>query len=229
MTGPKAFKFCKWCESSKSVEDFYRRSTGYLSAWCKACTIKANNYAKAQKRHQAREVAAALPPAQKKRCTQCGEDQPLSAYYGKHAECKTCFRERIRTRQARPEVRARIAQKQIEYRERVRPSIRAKTLARYGIKPDDYDARYAEQGGCCKICGAEGDRLGTGGQATRSSVLVVDHCHDSGSIRGLLCNRCNRAIGLLGDNPDTLRRAIAYLTTSRREVTPTELEAATDG
>ena len=39
----------------------------------------------------------------------------------------------------------------------------------------------------------------------------VDHCHETGRLRGVLCFNCNSAIGKLGDDPDTLRRAIAYL------------------
>jgi len=41
--------------------------------------------------------------------------------------------------------------------------------------------------------------------------LTIDHDHATGQIRGLLCNNCNRAIGLLKDNPQTLRQAAAYL------------------
>lgn len=39
----------------------------------------------------------------------------------------------------------------------------------------------------------------------------VDHCHETGRVRGVLCFNCNSAIGKLGDDPDTLRRATAYL------------------
>ena len=39
----------------------------------------------------------------------------------------------------------------------------------------------------------------------------VDHCHKSKKFRGLLCNRCNPALGMFGDNPELLRRAAAYL------------------
>ncbi|WP_229401922.1 endonuclease VII domain-containing protein [Micromonospora okii] len=214
MTGPKLFKFCKSCQSSKPTEDFYRRSNGYLSAWCKPCTTAANNRAKAEKRRQARELAASLPPSDLKRCTKCLETKASSDFYARHAECKECLRERARARHALPEVKARISLQQAEYRERNRPAIRARQLARYGLSPEEYDARYDDQSGRCAICAARGERLGTGGSANRHNVLVVDHCHDSSAVRGLLCNRCNRAIGLLGDDIDTLRRAIAYLAAS---------------
>ena len=72
----------------------------------------------------------------------------------------------------------------------------------FGITLDDYYVMLKEQGGGCKICGkAEG--------ATKK--LDVDHCHTTGRIRGLLCENCNRGLGLFYDNPDRLRMAADYL------------------
>lgn len=42
-------------------------------------------------------------------------------------------------------------------------------------------------------------------------MLLIDHCHQGGHVRGLLCDQCNRGIGLLQDDPDVLERAVAYL------------------
>lgn len=79
----------------------------------------------------------------------------------------------------------------------------------YGITPEDYSAMLADQGGVCAVCRQpEPDAHGRTG--TRFS-LSIDHCHDTGRVRGLLCQKCNRAIGLLGDNVELLRSAIRYL------------------
>lgn len=78
----------------------------------------------------------------------------------------------------------------------------------YGITLDDYEAMLEEQNHRCKICGSEGFVM----DKDRHKIkLVVDHCHETGAVRGLLCHNCNRALGLLKDSTDTLKSAIAYL------------------
>lgn len=74
----------------------------------------------------------------------------------------------------------------------------------FGITADERDAMAASQGGKCALC-ARPD--GTG----KRGALHVDHCHKTGRIRGLLCARCNQAIGLLGDDVERIRRAAEYL------------------
>jgi hypothetical protein len=72
-----------------------------------------------------------------------------------------------------------------------------------GITPEQYHAMYEAQAGNCAICGRHASE--------EARFLSVDHCHDTGVIRGLLCNRCNGGIGLLGDSADVLAKAITYL------------------
>jgi predicted nucleic acid-binding Zn ribbon protein len=71
----------------------------------------------------------------------------------------------------------------------------------------EYQAMMEKQDGKCAICNSEG------GYQNRPGKLAVDHCHISGKIRGLLCHRCNTAIGLLKDNIENLNSAIRYLET----------------
>lgn len=79
---------------------------------------------------------------------------------------------------------------------------RAKLLRRYGMTKDQYDALHDAQNGVCAIC----RKRQPSGQR-----LVVDHCHRSGVTRGLLCHKCNMALGLLFDDIELLRAAIEYL------------------
>jgi Recombination endonuclease VII len=74
----------------------------------------------------------------------------------------------------------------------------------FGISVEDYEMMEAKQGGLCALCMKP--------PSGRFQNLSVDHCHDNGRVRGLLCSNCNLALGLLKDDPELLRRAIAYVT-----------------
>lgn len=75
----------------------------------------------------------------------------------------------------------------------------------YGITQDDYEKILKKQRGKCAIC-----RLTGSGQAGKN-YLCVDHDHKTGKIRGLLCHKCNRGIGLLGDSIKNAVAALSYL------------------
>lgn len=77
----------------------------------------------------------------------------------------------------------------------------ARNLGRYGITADDYAAMMESQGGLCRVCRKPPSR-------TR---LAVDHNHETGTIRGLLCQNCNRGLGLLGDDPALMRALADYV------------------
>lgn len=87
--------------------------------------------------------------------------------------------------------------------------LRANYLRRtYKISPERYDELYRQQGGRCAIC----LRAETGtGKYKQPKVLAVDHCHTTKAIRGLLCSKCNPALGLLDDDILRLKAAISYL------------------
>jgi len=70
---------------------------------------------------------------------------------------------------------------------------------KYGISLEDYEAMFASQDGCCKIC------------KISDEDLVVDHCHETGIVRGLLCSSCNWGLGNFKDNADLLQAAEEYL------------------
>jgi hypothetical protein len=77
----------------------------------------------------------------------------------------------------------------------------------YGITIDEYDDIYDKQNGKCSICGKEEKAVIRGIPLT----LAVDHSHKTGKVRGLLCHKCNRAIGGLQDSVVLLRKAADYL------------------
>jgi hypothetical protein len=160
-----------------------------------------------------------------KRCKVCGELKPLDDFYkaagmrdGYRSDCKVCnlaaraeryaddpqkHIDRVQAwREANPE---HLRDYMREYRsrpERKRAAREGHLRRKYGITLEDYEATLEAQGGGCKICG---DPPPEGGS------LHVDHDHVTGKIRGLLCFRCNNAIGDLRDDVDLIYRMLDYL------------------
>ena len=79
----------------------------------------------------------------------------------------------------------------------------------YGLSPTEYAALFVKGNNRCEICGDEFNN-------SAKHKLSIDHCHATGEIRGILCGNCNRAIGMVADNPTLLRRAAEYLTDAER-------------
>jgi Recombination endonuclease VII len=129
-----------------------------------------------------------------KQCIKCEESLPLESFVkdkrnkdGRGARCRSCT---YASKQYNPERQRRYKLKHF-----------------YGITPDEYSRLLDEQGGVCQICKCPPEENG----AKNLQALRVDHCHETGKIRGLLCHNCNVAIGHLGDNLSTMQNAISYL------------------
>lgn len=78
----------------------------------------------------------------------------------------------------------------------------------YGLTEAQYEDKKKEQDYKCKICGQEGFCIGN---KNHTEKLVVDHDHESGQVRDLLCHNCNRALGLLQDSVIIADSALQYL------------------
>jgi hypothetical protein len=76
---------------------------------------------------------------------------------------------------------------------------------RYGLTPEAFNAKVEAQGGVCAICCELPDGKGAMG------VLHVDHDHESGVVRDLLCHKCNKGLGSFRDSPTMLSKAMWYL------------------
>lgn len=121
------------------------------------------------------------------------------AYYEKNKE-----KIRARHKAYREKNKKELNVKKKAYREKNKEKIRAKDLKRnFGISLHEYDLMLTEQKGKCACCGIHQNEL--------TMNLAVDHDHDTGLIRGLLCGSCNMAIGRLGDNIEGLMKALNYL------------------
>lgn len=73
---------------------------------------------------------------------------------------------------------------------------------KFGISPEEFLKLSKEQNNCCYICNSPNQN---------HYHLAVDHCHNTGKVRGLLCNNCNSALGFMQDSPDLLLKAAEYL------------------
>ena len=77
--------------------------------------------------------------------------------------------------------------------------------SKYGITLEDYNKMLLAQNSLCAICGKRDTRNKS------MPNLAVDHCHQTGKVRGLLCDRCNFSLGGFEDNINLLNKAIEYL------------------
>ena len=76
---------------------------------------------------------------------------------------------------------------------------------KYGISIEQYNKMFYEQGGKCKICGCMKNKN------KRQYFMNVDHCHETGKVRGILCSKCNIILGGANDDVSILYKAIEYI------------------
>jgi ribosomal protein S27AE len=137
-----------------------------------------------------------------KTCPKCGQVKPVVEFYqistidpygkpGKRCAnaCKPC-------------ARAATQQHRRNYTDEQRRRMKSRTLMRqYGITLDEYDALAAAQGGACQIC------------RRTNEPLVIDHCHGTNRFRGLICGRCNGALGMVQDSEEIAMGLLDYIRT----------------
>jgi|SRR5688572_3321358 len=90
--------------------------------------------------------------------------------------------------------------------------LRPGSVRKYGVSVEWYESTLRAQGGVCAICG--GINMGK----LSEIKLSIDHCHETGLVRGLLCKMCNLAISYLRDDPELCRKAAGYLEEERTGV-----------
>jgi hypothetical protein len=132
--------------------------------------------------------------ARMKTCKVCGNEKPLEEFSihsgfkdGRNSVCKACRNV--------SEKKKRVAGQ----RKHTPYTYKQQLKARYGLSMTDYEGMVLLQEGACAICGETG------------KPLNVDHCHTTGVVRGLLCTKCNTALGKFGDDVKLLQKAIEYL------------------
>ena len=140
----------------------------------------------------------------KKSCSKCKQDLPITDFvrrkfspsgkWGYTSWCKPCRRQKAKQDWTDGGIRDKIYQR------------------KFGITLEDYQRMFESQNGCCAICGTDKPT----GHGKKNGRLSVDHDHETGFVRGLLCTNCNIALGGFFDNIDYLKKAIDYLTLNRK-------------
>lgn len=149
-------------------------------------------------------------------CRYCRAPKPLDAFYPSVRTqptpgCRDCCAERRRSRLANcsPEEREALRERHRQANRRhLERGGRIKNA--HGITLEQFEGMHAAQGGVCAIC-----QRPPSGNGNTGSRLHIDHDHDTGQIRGLLCGNCSTALGLLADNPERIHRMIEYLLAAR--------------
>lgn len=156
-----------------------------------------------------------------KKCSTCKQELPFDCFYkiangkdGLRPRCKECSAKIEREKYgANADFRWSKLSKQAQ-KLREDPEFLAKHRMRtrrwhlktaYGLTLDEFDKMLESQGGGCAICGKKPE---AGKPKTR---MVVDHCHTTGKVRGILCDLCNTAIGKFQDSKELLLKAAKYL------------------
>lgn len=159
-------------------------------------------------------------------CRNCQTWKPFDCYgknksgvMGLKAICRECENEKSRARYANSDISERRKEQKRRYDkeryDRLKSEgklktedpkvVRERVLKRnYGMTIEDYDSMVKQQSNRCLICSASGSDQ-------KDGKLVVDHCHASGKVRGLLCNKCNLLLGHADDLIGRLESAILYL------------------
>ena len=127
-----------------------------------------------------------------KTCPKCGEEKPTDDFYFQRRACKPCVREHQR--------RFRNAQPDYNHSRNLQ--------RRYGLSVDEYQTLLANQNFACPICEVE---ISNTIEYKGKRPVAVDHNHETGDVRGILCSMCNLMLGHARENTSILYRAIVYL------------------
>jgi hypothetical protein len=186
-------KHCAKCKTEQPFDYFVNdknRPDGKFS-YCKTCTSR---NPKRFVRNYENKINGM------KYCDDCDESKPVKEFYrnrsakdGLSYQCIKCSRARRDAWYEKNPERRHLKNRDLSL------------FKNYGITTEVYDEMFEKQNGLCAICGS--DDYGN----KRVRYFFVDHDHVSNRVRGLLCSKCNQAIGLLGDSVENLKKAIEYL------------------
>ncbi len=139
---------------------------------------------------------------------------------GKRARCNYCSNEARRVPESVQKLRRKIKDRERrsdpEYKAKQRRHSRISNYKKYGLTEEGFLQLFSEQDGKCAVCGLEFTTKynpdADNRTLSKEGKPHIDHCHDSGDVRGLLCSNCNVGLGNFKDDLQRLQSAIQYLT-----------------
>lgn len=144
-----------------------------------------------------------------KECKRCNKIKELTEFYrrlDKEARCKECVSELRRQKYSEKKEAVLLAVK--KYRSENPEKIRDTKLRQaYGVGTDYFEAKLLEQGGVCAGCRRNRKSVWRGKEVN----MPLDHDHETKKPRGVLCIKCNRGLGLLEENIETLENLVRYI------------------
>ena len=131
-----------------------------------------------------------------KHCPVCKINKPLGNFWKNQYCCIDCQK---------------IKQKQYWNSRTPKKRLEQHIKYKYGLTPEEFLKMWNLQKGLCAICNSALPDLQVYDDRRRG--YAIDHNHDTGEVRGILCIHCNSLLGMSGDNPEILLKAVEYLTT----------------
>ncbi len=182
---------CKNC-----FKEFDRKPSDIRRGRTKFCSMECSQEYKSS---SSKKHAESVLKAGKKQCKMCGKTRLLKFFpkskksaTGYFSYCINCRRDVNRN----SDVKRSKGCKRKDF------SRRAYLKRTYAITQEEYDEMWKKQGCKCAICGSSD---------TTKKLPAIDHCHNTGKIRGILCENCNRGLGMFHDDIGKMQSAIDYL------------------
>ncbi len=192
---------CPRCQVNKNEIEFI--DNGTLFKQCNSCR-KRNNFSYHRKKEGVIPEKVKFFSQRQKAlkeglfiCSSCKESKPVNQFainsnrtkkFGINGQCNNCLKFTSKF---------------------------SKIKIQYNLSKAEFLRIIEKQNGRCKICNIVMETFTF--KNNMNNTLCVDHCHETGKIRGFLCNCCNRAMGLLGDNPEVLLSAYKYIVQFKQE------------
>lgn len=188
-------KHCNRCGIQKNLTEYFndKNTEDGKCPSCKSCIYL-------RRKHPTKKATQ----LEHKICNGCKEEKPLAAFWvdsrnksdGRYSYCKACKTESTYAWRAKNKDRYNAKMKKYH-----KDTYNTGKIYRYNLSREDYNKMLSEQGGLCALCHKPNP-------STKRS-LAIDHCHETGKVRGILCYGCNRLMVLL-DDEGLLSRAIEY-------------------